>query len=368
MKQISSLELSYLIKELNLLINGRVDKIYQLKKEELLIQFYVTGKGKKLLKIIVGKSLFLTDTKGEYDEPSSFCMFLRKHLSNSRLKEINQKESERIIELVFEKEETKKLIIEIFGGGNVILCDDNGIILSALSYHKFKQRSILSKLEYVYPKSLINIYKLKINELKKLFKESDRENIVKCLAVEVGLGGVYSEEVCLLSKIDKLKKPNVLDEKEIKDIFKAINSLNTKKLDPAVIYDGEKIIDILPFDLEFYKNHTKKEFDSFSNALEFYFSKFVKKKPSKYENQLKKTRNLIEKQESKIKEFKKKESDERKKAEVIYANYNLIKEIIEKINKASKKYSWKDIKEKLKEHKVIKEVDGKEKKIILDIK
>lgn len=367
MKQISSIELSYLIKEFSLLINGRFDKVYQSGKEELLIQFYVSGKGKKLLKVIVGKAIFITDLKEEYGEPSNFCMFLRKQLSNSRLKEINQKESERIIELVFEKEDIKKLVIELFGRGNVILCDKNDIILSALIYHKFKQRSVLSKVKYEYPKSKFNIFKLKINELERLFKESEIENIVKCLAVELGLGGVYSEEVCLLSKIDKSRKSNTLDEKETEKIFENVNSLKNKKLKPTVIYDKKGIIDIVPYDLKFYESYTKEEFDSFSKALECYFNKFIEIKPSKYEKQIEKLREIIKKQELHMAELEEKDLEERTKAELIYNNYNLIKEIIEQVNKASKKYSWKEIKEKLKNHTIIKEVDSKDKKVVLEI-
>ena len=368
MKQISSLELNYLVKELSLLINGRVDKVYQSKKEELLIQFYVSGKGKKLLKVIVGKAIFLTDTKDEYDEPSSFCMFLRKQLSSSKLKEISQKEPERIIELVFEKEENKKLIIEFFGGGNVILCDKEDNILSALIYRKYKERAILPKNKYTYPSSKVNLFRLKIDELRNLIKGSIIESAVKSLAVELGLGGIYAEEVCLLSNIDKKKKPNDLNDSEIKNLFKEIDNLKNKKLNPLVVYDKGDIIDAVPSSLEFYKDNVKKEFDNFSKALEFYFDKIIEKKPSKYEKQINKLRNLIEKQESQIKELGEKESDERKKAELIYNNYNLIKEIIEQVNKASEKYSWKEITEKLKGHKVIKKVDGKEKMVVLEIK
>ena len=57
----------------------------------------------------------------------------------------------------------------------------------------------------------------------------------------------------------------------------------------------------------------------------------------------------------------------REKGELIYHKYNLIKEVLDEINKASKKYSWKEIKEKLKEHKIIKEVNEKERKIIIEL-
>ena len=57
----------------------------------------------------------------------------------------------------------------------------------------------------------------------------------------------------------------------------------------------------------------------------------------------------------------------RQKGELIYQNYQLIKEILDELNKASKKYSWKEIKEKLKGHKVIKEVNEKERKVIIEV-
>jgi len=65
--------------------------------------------------------------------------------------------------------------------------------------------------------------------------------------------------------------------------------------------------------------------------------------------------------------LKKEGHEARQKGELIYHNYSLIKEILEEINKASKKYSWKEIKEKLKEHKIIKEVNDKERKLIVEI-
>ena len=52
---------------------------------------------------------------------------------------------------------------------------------------------------------------------------------------------------------------------------------------------------------------------------------------------------------------------------MIYHNYGLINDVLGEINKAAKKYSWKEIKEKLKNHKIIKEVNEKEKKIVVEI-
>jgi len=55
------------------------------------------------------------------------------------------------------------------------------------------------------------------------------------------------------------------------------------------------------------------------------------------------------------------------RAEIFYTNYNLIQNIITELKKAREKYSWKEIKEKLKGHKTIKDINEKEGKIILEI-
>ena len=72
-------------------------------------------------------------------------------------------------------------------------------------------------------------------------------------------------------------------------------------------------------------------------------------------------------QEVTLNELKVKETENRKKGEIIYNNYQMIKDILDEINKASKKYSWKEIKEKLKGHKVVKDVDVKEKKVVIEV-
>ena len=65
--------------------------------------------------------------------------------------------------------------------------------------------------------------------------------------------------------------------------------------------------------------------------------------------------------------MKKEEKESREKGEAIYHNYQLIKEVLDELRRASKKYSWKEIKEKLKEHKTIKEVNEKERKVVVEV-
>ena len=315
--------------------------------------------------------MYLTENKPEIETLPGFCAYLRKQLANSRLKEINQKESERIIELIFEiKDGKRKLVSELFGGGNLLILDENDIILSAAHYEVYTNRKVLAKSKYVYPKMQYNLFGLKLKDLKELFKKTDRDNLVKCLAIDLGLGGTFSEEVCLSSKVDKNEKPANLKEKECSKIDSIIKKLISKKVNALIFYKDKEAVNALPFSLNFYKELKIKEFESFNKALDYYFtneSKLIKKKDSIYEKQIKEIKRIIKEQEDTINSLKEKAEENKKKAEMVYHNYQLINGILEEINKASKKYSWEEIKKRLKGHKVVKDLDVKERKVVVDI-
>jgi len=365
---LTSLELHFLVKELQFLIGGRIDNIYNPKKEELILQLFVSGRGKQILRIVSGKLIYLVSSRESAEEPSGFCMFLRKHLGNSRLKSVKQLGSERIVELFFEKEEKKKLIVELFGKGNILLCDKDGIILSALIYHKWKDREIRAKLKYSYPKMEYNFFDLELSDLKELFGKTDK-NLVKCLAAELGLGGTYSEEVCLLSNLGKDIKPSELGENQIKNIMKSINDITTNKIKPLIIYQNNEVKDIVPFELKIYKNFSKKEFKDYNGAFDYYFlEEFKEEKPkTKQEKEIERLNRVIEKQEEKIEELGSKEIEERQKGDLIYENYELINNILSELQKATKKYDWKEIEKRLKGHKLIKDVNSKDKIIDIEV-
>ena len=69
--QLSSLDLHFLLKELKELEKSKVDKVYNKGKEEIYVQFYKSNVGKKILRIIVGKSIFLAKAKNIDETPLS---------------------------------------------------------------------------------------------------------------------------------------------------------------------------------------------------------------------------------------------------------------------------------------------------------
>jgi len=318
MKQISTLELHFLVKELKDLENSRVDKIYNNGKEEIYIQLHKSNAGKKILMIIFGRSIFLTETKSVDEKPSGFCMLLRKNLEGKFLDSIEQLEPERILKFAFKsKYEVKNLYLEFFGKGNVILCNKDDVIIDCSIKHKFKDRSILPKQNYIYPNMQYNLFNIGKKDIVDLLKNSKRDKIVTCFATELGLGGIYSEEICLLSNIDKNDNPKKINNNEITKISNSIKKIINKKNNPQVVYKDKEYIDAVPIDLELYKDCEKKEFSNYSGALNEYSThelKFIKKKESPYAKKINEIKWILGEQEDTLNNLKVKKEENRKKS------------------------------------------------------
>lgn len=336
MIELSALELHYLIDEMKFLEGARVDKISQPSKEEIFLQFYVRAKGKQKLKIAFPNLIYLTLNKPETPEKMyRFCSALRKYLDSAILQKIHQINSERIVELIFStKEENYHLIIELFAKGNAVLCRENLDIILPLRNTKWKERELKSGIKYEYPAKEVNFFSITLPEFKSITEKSEK-NISKILAVDIGLGGKYAREICESAKINPTSKE--LTQEEIKEIFNSLKKTINKK---------SKI--------------SSKEIESAAESQK-------KEKKTRYDKEIERLEKIIIKQEKQIKELESSAEENQKKGETVYEKYAVVKEILEEIRKAREKYSWKEIKEKLKDHKIIKEVDIKKGELVLEI-
>ena len=181
------------------------------------------------------------------------------------------------------------------------------------------------------------------------------------------MGGLYAEETCLLSNVDKTTNPKNIGDKSTHSILNSLNKIINKEIDAYVVLENGLVIDVIPFDMEFYKGKDKKKFSSFSEALSFFYLQFKEIKETEFDKKLKNLRRIIEEQKQTIEAFRIEENELREKGELIYHKYTLIKEVLDELNKASKKYSWKEIKEKVKGHNLIKELNEKDRKVVVEI-
>jgi predicted ribosome quality control (RQC) complex YloA/Tae2 family protein len=361
----SSLDLHMMLGELKL-ESAKVEKIYQPKRNDFLFVIHVPGEGKQILMIRLPGVMFLTDFKGEMpEEPTQFCLFLRKHVSGSRIRKVEQLGFERIVRITFEtKEAVYYLYIELFSTGNLILCSEEGIIRSALNYKAWKDRTIRGGIAYVYPTKKYNLLEVDEQGLAEVVN-GDKESVVKALALDLGLGGKYSEELCARAGVDKNKKK--LSAEEFTSLFEELDKLRNSTIH-ASICDGEP----LPFDMVTYKGRECKEKPSFGEAVsEIVTSSVITEEEDEKKEGESKARKRIEKmiaeQEETIKSLETSIADNQKKGELIFEKYLAVNEIISELNKAKKKHTWKDIKAKLKGHPVIKEINEKDQIVVVEL-
>lgn len=134
--------LSLIKKEMSCLLGGRVDKIHQPSREELLISFRTREGLKKLLINTVSGSARVHLTRADIENPKQppmFCMLMRKHLSSGKLVDIRQDGFERILMLDFDSSNEMGDIVrltltaEIMGRrSNLLLIDKNGRVTDAI--------------------------------------------------------------------------------------------------------------------------------------------------------------------------------------------------------------------------------------------
>ena len=153
-------------KELHsLLSTGRVTKIHQPHKTELILVIRANRKNYKVLLSINAQYARLQLTDKNYEnpqEPPTFCMLLRKHLDGAFLESVKQIGYERIVHFQFRGKNDlgddvqKTLIIETMGKhSNIILIDtETGKIFDAmkrLSPAVNRHRTVLPGHTYVMP-------------------------------------------------------------------------------------------------------------------------------------------------------------------------------------------------------------------------
>ena len=172
-----------IVNELNTsIISGKIVKIYQPTKDELIFTIYA-NKNKYNLNVCINSSncrINLSNTKKANPlNPPNFCMVLRKHLVGAKIRNIETKGLDRLVIIDLETYNelndltNKKLIIELMGKhSNIILLNENNIIIDS-ARHIVSDRNILPANPYSFPQNdKLNISDIKCNEFIKLVKES----------------------------------------------------------------------------------------------------------------------------------------------------------------------------------------------------
>ncbi len=196
--------------ELEPLVNGRIEKIYQPSKEEIVIGMRTREGSFKLLISASANSARIHITKSQIENPKvppMFCMLLRKHLGSGRLTAVRQDGLERILFLDFETVNelgdvvTVTLAVEIMGKySNLIVLNQNGRIIDSLKRvddAMSRERIVLPGMTYEAPprEERLNFLIADEREMAEKISAQVGKSAAKCLiSVFEGISPVLARE------------------------------------------------------------------------------------------------------------------------------------------------------------------------------
>ncbi|HUL62168.1 MAG TPA: ribosome rescue protein RqcH [Methanocella sp.] len=358
-EEMSSVDVFAAVAELQFLLDAKLEKVYQHTPDEIRLRLQEFKTGKYDLIAEAGRRLHTSTRPRESPKlPPAFAMILRKYMMGGRITAIRQRGFDRIVDIeVVRAGEKTVLVVEIFAKGNVILLDGDRKIIMPLKAARMKDRDVLRGEAYEYPPSQLNPLTITEEELARLFAASDKD-LVRTLATQTNIGGMYAEEVCLLAGIDKNRVAKSLAGSEVHLLLNGIRTLFKPlvegNLRPHVVRAEGKDVDVLPLELNKYASFEKVYFATFNQALDAYFGArtATEIRAAATEKKAEKTGPLerrLRQQEEAIAKFDRDATEDVRRGEIIYADYQRVDEIIKVIGSArAKGYSWDDIRKTLK--------------------
>ena len=299
--------ISGLVKELkDNLIGGRIYKIYQPELDELCLIIKNRLEDKNISKRLVISAdaglpmVYLSGkNKDNPDVAPNFCMLLRKHIGNGRIKDIRQPDFERIIEFDIEHLDEmgdiciKRLVVEIMGKhSNIIFIDDKGMIIDSIkhiSHAVSSVREVLPGRTYEYPpsKGKLNPLALEVNFFVNHILEKNMPLDKVIYTSYSGISPTMANEIIYRAGVDKTNTAELLpsDKEKLYSAFKALmTDIAEGNFAPCIAYDGYVPKDFSSVELTSYgrvyeyktmpaKDKTGlKPFESISEAIWEYYS------------------------------------------------------------------------------------------------
>lgn len=313
---LSNLEIHWIVRELQPLVGLHFDRISDLDSGWKL-KF-----GKHEVIAAVPDRLYLTMHKKPAIAPRGFTQYLRKHL-HGKVAGISQPGFDRVV--VFELDSGQKLAFELFAHGNAVLVGADGIIEKAFRDEEWSSRKIRRGEPYSLPPSeKLDPRTMTEEQFAGLFGEKD---VIRSLVSGIKMSGKYLELACIEAGADKnAMEPN---EKLFGVIKSYLESYEPGRQGGPVVrkFPGEGFVPA----------------KSFSEALDESYAEII---PDRRVSE--KVNRKIAQQEKAIGELEERQSAYKNAGDAIYANWQVLSEIIKDIKSWRKSgLSYDEINEKL---------------------
>ena len=392
-RELTSVDLAALVREFGAYEGAKVDKAYLYGDDLLRLKLRDFDRGRLELLIEVGEVKRAHTVSPERvpdapGRPPQFAMMLRNRLSGADFVGVSQYEFDRILEFVFDREDgTTRLIVELFGQGNVAVTNGEYEVIDSLETVRLKSRTVAPGSRYEFPESRLDPLSVSREAFDHQMNESDTD-VVRTLATQLNLGGLYAEELCTRAGVEKALDIDDAGEEVYDRLYGALERLaidvRNGNVEPRLYLEDEQVVDVTPFPLEEHDHLAADPYDTFLAALDDYFFRLElddgepepgTQRPD-FEEQIAKHERIIEQQEGAIEGFERQAEAERERAELLYANYGLVDEILSTVQHAREQdRPWEEIEALFEEGKergieaaeAVVAVDGSEGTVTVDV-
>ena len=258
-RELTSIDLAALVGELNEYEGAKVDKAYLYGDDFLRLKLRDFERGRVELLIEVGEVKrahiavpeHVPDAPGR---PPDFAKMLRNRLSGADFAGVTQYEFDRILSFEFEREDQNTTVIaELFGQGNVAVCDETRHVIDSLDTVRLKSRTVAPGSRYEFPDTRVNPFSLDEDRFTGLMNESNSD-LVRTLATQLNLGGLYAEEVCTRAGVEKEIPVEKADEEQLSTLYNSLSRLaaevKEKRFDPRIYREDGELMDVTPLAIE----------------------------------------------------------------------------------------------------------------------
>lgn len=350
---LDGIALHHLVKELSSqLVGGRIQKIYQPEKDELLVAVH-RNKDKHQLLLSANSNHprvhLVRQTKENPDQPPMFCMLLRKKLVGGVIESIEQVAFDRILEITIKSrselmEDTQhRLIVEIMGRhSNIILLENDIITDSIKRINRFisSYREVLPGRTYLAPPMDKRDYRtINPQDLARLLQSGQSRTLDKAIMDQLqGVSKLAAVELTERCGLDPKMPVAELTINEGANLYDAMKNLVDHPVYNLYLDNGI-IKDFATYSCGVYQDLEHRTYDSLSVLLEdFYLGKDTQQRiqqrsasfqqtiTARLERDYNKLNNLTQ-------DFKQAENAEEAKlfAEILYANLYELKEKTHKL-------------------------------------
>jgi predicted ribosome quality control (RQC) complex YloA/Tae2 family protein len=390
-RELTSVDLAALAGELGTYEGAKVDKAYLYEDDLVRLKLREFDRGRVELLLALGETKHVRIADPERvppapDRPPNFAMMLRNRIEGADLAGVEQFEFDRILQFRFERGDTSTtLVAELFGDGNLAVLDETGEVVDCLDTVRLKSRTVAPGARYEFPDARFDPLAVDRKTFAARLRDSDTD-VVRTLATQFNFGGTWGEELCTRANVAKTLAVADVTDDDIAALHETVTALGERlrggDLDPHCYREAE-VVDVTPVPMTEYAGIDAERFETFTAALDYYFTNLggEESEPAgsdrpDFEAEIEKHERIIAQQQEAIENFEQQADRERAKAESLYANYDIVDDVLSTVQTARDEgHSWDAIAERFEEGKErgiaaaerVRGVDGSEGTVTVDI-